>query len=133
MIFPARLYVTVDEVLTNAGRVASDDPTSDPRDVARANGIAELASIIVESVVGHAGVVRHLLPTTVDATSGEATDRPPSGAHEAALTISADLWRRPSTPGGYFQVADYVGRMAVDPASPVLALLTPYKESWSIA
>lgn len=132
MIRPARLYVTADEVLTIAGRPVAGDPTSDPRDVTRAEGLAELASIIVEHVVGERGVTLHLLALQPTAT-GEPTDPPPAGAHEAALTIANDLWRRPTTPGGYFQVVDYVGRLAQDPASPVLALLAPYRESWAIA
>ena len=103
MIAPARLYVTADEILTLAGRPSGD--VADPRDLIRADGLAELASIIVESVVGDAGVIRHLLPF-------DETAPPPSGAHEAALTIANDLWRRPTTPGGYFQVVDYVGRLA---------------------
>lgn len=127
MIQPARLYVTADEVLTVAGRLPATDPNADPRDVIRADGVAELASIIVETVVGDKGVIRHLLPT------GVPNERVPAGAHEAALTIANDLWRRPTTPGGYFQVVDYVGRLAQDPASPVLLMLSPYRESWSIA
>ena len=105
MIQPARLYVTADEILMIAGRPVAPNPATDPRDVIRADGIAELASIIVEHIVGEAGVIRHLLPVSEDAP-------PPSGAHEATLTIGNDLWRRPTTPGGYFQVVDYVGRFS---------------------
>jgi len=121
MIRPARLYVTAAEVLEVVGR-----PADSAADLTRAEGVAELASIIVEHYVGSAGVTRHLLPLGQD-------EPPPSGAHEAALGIAADLWRRPSTPGCYFQVVDYVGRLAADPASSVAALLAPYRESWSIA
>lgn len=119
MIIPARLYVTADQVLADQARTG----TTDANQLARADAIAELASIVVEHVVGHAGTVAHLVGPEVV----------PAGAAEAARTVASDLWRRPSTPGGYFQVADYVGRLAADPASSVLALLAPYRESWAIA
>ena len=58
----------------------------------------------------------------------------PDAVAEAALTIASDLWRRPSTPGGYFQVADYVGRLSKDPAEPVAILLDALgRESWPVA
>ena len=130
MIFPVRLYVTADEVLTAGGR----DPTSaTAAELHRAGEVAELASIVVEHIVGEAGVIAHLMPGELDPVTEQPVKPPPSGAHIAAVTIAGDLWRRPSTPGGYFQVADYVGRLSADPGSPVLALLTPYRESWSIA
>lgn len=120
MIRPARLYVTPAEVLAMVGRDGTD-----PADVARSSSVAELASIVVEHVVGSAGVTRHLLSMGQD-------EPVPSGAHEAALTIANDIWRRPSTPGGYFQVVDYVGRLSADPATQVFTLLAPYRESWAI-
>lgn len=58
----------------------------------------------------------------------------PANVRRAALTIAGDLWRRPSTPGGYFQVRDYVGRLAQDPTSPVLVELNALgRDAWPIA
>lgn len=58
----------------------------------------------------------------------------PATVRLAALTIAADLWRRPETPGGYFQVADYVGRLAQDPTAPVIAALNALgRLEWPIA
>jgi len=58
----------------------------------------------------------------------------PACVNEAATTIAVDLWRRPTTPGGYFQVADYVGRLAQDPTSPVVVLLNALgRLEWPIA
>lgn len=127
MVKPARLYVTALEVLDAAGR-----PNPTPAESTRADSVAELVSIIVEHAVGEAGVIAHLLPADVDDT-GTPTDPPPSGAHEAALAMAPDVWRRVSAPGGYFSVADYVGRLNQDPAQSALLLLAPYRESWSIA
>lgn len=57
----------------------------------------------------------------------------PACVRRAALTIAGDLWRRPSTPGGYFQVRDYVGRLAQDPSSPVVVELQALgREAWPI-
>jgi len=58
----------------------------------------------------------------------------PEAVIEAALTIAADLWRRPATPGGYFQITDFVGRLALDPAAPVAIQLDSIgRESWPVA
>lgn len=58
----------------------------------------------------------------------------PDAVTEAALTIAADLWRRPTSPGGYFQVVDYVGRLALDPAGPVAVLLDSIgRLEWPVA
>ena len=79
--------------------------------------------------------------TVVDSYYGTATvsaklvDPPwPAVVVEAATTIAVDMWRRPSTPGGYFQVADYVGRLSKDPTEPVAILLDALgRESWPVA
>jgi hypothetical protein len=89
-------------------------------DITRADATAASANLVVEHVVGNRGVAEHLL--------GD-----PECVAEPALTIALDLWRRPSTPGGYFQVSDYVGRLAQDPAAPVLAQLAMFRESWPVA
>jgi len=58
----------------------------------------------------------------------------PAAVSEAALTIGVDIWRRVTTPGGYFQVADYVGRLAIDPTSSVGVLLDSIgRERWPVA
>ena len=50
------------------------------------------------------------------------------------MAIAVDVWRRPSTPGGYFQVADYVGRLSADPTSSVTVLLDSIgREAWPVA
>lgn len=116
----ARLYATADELLAELGKV-NDGPAG--ANYARATIVTDAASWIVESVVGAVGVVAHLIGPT----------DPPAGAHLAALALGVDLWARPSAPGGYFQLADYAARLAADPAASVLALLTPYRETWAIA
>jgi hypothetical protein len=58
----------------------------------------------------------------------------PDAVTEAALTIGSDVWRRTTTPGGYFQVADFVGRLSADPTSSVAVLLDSIgREWWPIA
>jgi hypothetical protein len=58
----------------------------------------------------------------------------PANVRRAALSIGGDLWRRPATPGGYFQVRDYVGRLAQDATSPVIVELNALgREAWPIA
>jgi hypothetical protein len=50
----------------------------------------------------------------------------PEAVIEAALTIA--------TPGGYFQITDFVGRLALDPAGPVAIQLDSIgRESWPVA
>jgi hypothetical protein len=100
-------------------------PASDPR-VAR---VVAATSQVIDAYYGTVTVAAMLrLP--------DGADLPviPAGVNEAALTIALDLWRRPSTPGGYFQVSDYVGRLAQDPTAPVVVLLNSLgRLSWPIA
>lgn len=100
---------------------------ADPR-LAR---VVDATSQIVDAYYGSATVAARLrLP--------DGSDLPviPQCVEEAALTIATDLWRRPTTPGGYFQVSDYVGRLAQDPTAPVVVLLNALpngRAAWPIA
>lgn len=111
-------YVTVDELKAILKLVDGDD--------ARAATVCAAANEIVFQAVGQAGANAYLAVPVEPATY-------PAAAREAALAIATDLWRRPKSPGGVFQVADYVGRLALDPATPVMALISTMRLSWSIA
>ena len=114
------LYITPDEL---AGAVAR--PPDDPR----LTRVCQAASTVVDAYYGAATVAARL--RNPDGT--DLATVPPVVA-EAALTIATDLWRRPTTPGGYFSVADYVGRLAQDPAAPVVVLLDAIgREAWPVA
>ena len=98
-------------------------------DPARITRVIDAASRIVDHYYGSATVTARLRPPAVPEVGPY-----PSAVTEATVTIAADLWRRPTTPGGYFQVADYVGRLAQDPTSPVVALLDSLpRDAWPVA
>lgn len=114
------LYVTPAELGPVVG-VQPDDP--------RLTRVCESVSTIVDAYYGSATVAAKL-------RNPDGSDLPsvPSVVAEAALTIGTDLWRRPTTPGGYFSVADYVGRLAQDPTAPVVILLNSIGlEAWPIS
>ncbi len=113
-------YVTVDDVVRITG-AAPDDP--------RVPRVIAATSSIVDHFYGAVTVAARL-------RNPDGTDLAvvPDVVAEAALTIAADLWRRPTTPGGYFQVSDYVGRLAQDPTSSVVALLNALgRLEWGVA
>jgi len=106
---------------------------ADPAEVARLLGVAvddprlervcSATDAVVDSYYGAATVAAKL-----------PAEPWPAVVVEAATTIAMDAWRRLSTPGGYFQVADYVGRLSKDPAEPVAILLDALgRESWPVA
>lgn len=107
-------YVTTDELAALVGA----DPAN-----------PDLATVCADT----SAVVDHYYgPVTVAAKL--AAPPWPDCVRRAALGIAGDLWRRPSTPGGYFAVRDYVGRLARDPTSPVQAELDALgRETWPIA
>lgn len=92
----------------------------------RLERVCSLASWIVFAFVGQAGADVWLQPPVDPATY-------PAAAVESALAIAIDLWRRPTAPAGYVQVADYVGRLAQDPTSPVASQLSLMRLSWPIS
>lgn len=111
---PAAPYVDPDLLAEQLGL----DPL-DPRVM----DVCLAASQIIDSYYGEATVTAKLV----------APPWPPPVA-EAALTIATDLWRRPSAPGGYFQVVDYVGRLTLDPTLSVAVLLDSIgRLEWPIA
>jgi len=110
---PRDPYVTTAELAELVG--------ADPADPNLAVVVAD-ASAVVDHYYGNATIAAKLAAPPWPAT-----------VRRAALTIAGDLWRRPSTPGGYFQVRDYVGRLAQDPTSPVIAELNALgREAWPI-
>ena len=112
---PRPPYVDATELATLLGVPADDE---------RLARIVDAVTEVVDRYYGALTVAMHL-----------AGPEYPPALTEAALTIAADLWRRPSTPGGYFQIVDFVGRLAADPASPVADLLNSAvpRERWPIA
>lgn len=112
---PRAPYVEVAELARLLG-VPEDDP--------RLVRVTESVSQIVDRYYGKLTVAAHLIEPPW-----------PPALTEAALTIAADLWRRPAAPAGYFQIVDFVGRLALDPASPVATLLDSAipRERWPIA
>jgi hypothetical protein len=111
---PRESYVDTAELAKLLG-VAPDDP--------RLERVAAATDRIVDGYYGAATVAAKLPAPPW-----------PAAVQEAALTIATDLWRRPTTPGGYFQVADYVGRLSLDPAAPVVILLDSIgRLEWPIA
>lgn len=116
--------VTVGEYVTGGELVAVLKLAAG--DLARADTVAAAANLIVFQAVGQAGANAYLAPPVEPATY-------PAAAREAALAIAVDLWRRPKSPGGVFQVADYVGRLALDPVAPVMVLISTMRLSWPIA
>lgn len=114
------LYVTPDELAALVGA-----PPTDPR-VAR---VCAASSQVVDAYYGTKTVAAKLRNP-----DGSDLAVVPDTVAEAALTIGVDLWRRPTTPGGYVEVADYVGRLSQDPTSPVLVSLNALgREAWPIA
>jgi hypothetical protein len=114
------LYVTTDQLKALVG--AGADP-------ARLDTVCVAASAVVDHYYGTVTVAAKLRQP-----DGTALAVVAPAVAEAALTIAADLWRRPTTPGGYFSVADYVGRLAQDPASSVVALLNALgREAWPVS
>ncbi|HEY6416336.1 MAG TPA: hypothetical protein VIX41_08865 [Acidimicrobiales bacterium] len=117
---PEPTYVTPEDLTALVGSGA---------DPARVERVCDTASRIVDHYYGAATVTAKLRQA-----DGSPLDVVPSCVIEACLTIAVDVWRRPTTPGGYFQVADYVGRLSQDPTSPVVALLNALgREEWPIA
>jgi hypothetical protein len=107
-------YVDTAELAATLG-VSADD--------ARLDRVASATSAVIDAYYGAATVAAKLVAPPW-----------PDAVVEAALTIAQDLWRRPSTPGGYFQVSDFVGRLASDPAAPVSILLDSIgRLEWPIA
>jgi hypothetical protein len=95
-----------------------------PPDSPRLERVCSATDAVVDAYYGSATVASRLPP-----------DQPwPAVVVEAATVIAEDVWRRISLPGGYFQVADYVGRLSRDPADPVAVLLDALgRESWPVA
>ena len=121
MADPRPPYVDVAELAKLLG-VAPDDP--------RLARVAAATSTVIDSYYGRATVAAKL-PDVVDPDPWPPW---PSVVVEAAMTIATDLWRRPSTPGGYFQVVDYVGRLSNDPTSQVATLLDSLgRLEWPVA
>lgn len=115
------LYVDVAELAKLLG-VAPDDP--------RLERVATAAGSVVDAYYGAATVTARL----PDVAAGDPWPPWPAPVVEAATTIAVDLWRRPTTAGGYFQVADFVGRLANDPASSVSILLDSLgRLEWPVA
>jgi hypothetical protein len=114
------LYVEPDELGPAVGR---------PPDDTRVVRVCQAASTVVDAYYGSTTVAAKLRNP-----DGSDLDTVPAVVAEAALTIATDLYRRPTTPGGYFSVADYVGRLAQDPAAPVVVLLDALgREAWPVA
>jgi len=113
---PREPYVTVTEVAAALGV----DPADTDGRVARA---VDAAGQIIDAYYGSATVELRLPAPPW-----------PAPVIEAALVIAQDVWRRRSTPGGYFQVVDFVGRLSLDPASSVSQMLDSIgRESWPVA
>ena len=111
---PAAPYVEPTELASFLG--------ADPADP-RLTRVCLAASQIIDAYYGGATVAAKLVAPPW-----------PDPVIEAALAIAADLWRRPTAPGGYFQVVDFVGRLAADPASPVTVLLDSIgRLEWPVA
>lgn len=110
------LYVTPAELAAVIGTKA-DDP--------RLAAWCAQASQVVDHYYGTATVAERL------------TAAPwPECVTGAAVTIAADLSRRPTAPGGYFDATDYTARLAQDPTSSVVALLNALpggRVGWPIA
>ena len=116
-----RPYVDVDELAKLLG-VSPDDP--------RLARVAAATSTVIDGYYGRATVAAKL-PDVVDP---DPWPEWPAVVVEAAMAIAVDIWRRPSTPGGYFQVADYVGRLSADPTSSVATLLDSLgRLEWPVA
>ena len=114
------LYVTPDELAAAVGTDAG---------VARVTRVCQATATVVDAYYGSATVAARLRNP-----DGSDLAEVPAVVAEAALTIATDLWRRPTTPGGYFSVADYVGRLAQDPTAPVVVLLDALgREAWPVA
>lgn len=110
---PREPYVTTDELAELVGA----DPTDPKLDVVCAD-----TTTVIDDYYG-----------TLTVTDKLAAPPWPATVRRAALTIAGDLWRRPATPGGYFQVRDYVGRLAQDPTSPVIVELNALgRSAWPI-
>jgi hypothetical protein len=110
---PRPPYVTTDELAELVG--------ADPTDPTLELVVADVTAV-VDAYYGSMTVTARL-----------AAPPWPANVRRAALTIAGDLWRRPATPGGYFQVRDYVGRLAQDPTSPVIVELNALgREAWPI-
>jgi hypothetical protein len=113
---PREPYVAVAEVAAALGV----DPADTDGRVARA---VDTAGQIIDSYYGAATVAARLPAPPW-----------PAPVIEAALVIAQDVWRRRSTPGGYFQVVDFVGRLSLDPANSVAMLLDSIgREVWPVA
>ena len=111
---PREPYVTTDELAELVG-AAPDDPNLEL--------VCADVTQVIDAYYGSMTVTAKLIAPPW-----------PANVRRAALSIAGDLWRRPSTPGGYFQVRDYVGRLAQDPTSPVIVELNALgRESWPIA
>jgi len=94
-----------------------------PADSPRLARVVDATTVVIDSYYGAATVAARLPAPPW-----------PAPVIEAAFTIAQDLWRRPSAPGGYFQVSDFVGRLALDPAAPVAVLLDSIgRLSWPVA
>jgi len=94
-----------------------------PPDNPRLVRVVDATNVVIDSYYGAATVALRLPAPPW-----------PAPVVEAAFTIAQDLWRRPSSPGGYFQVSDFVGRLALDPAGPVAVLLDSIgRIEWPIA
>lgn len=114
------LYVTPAELAPVVGV-----PVDDPRVVR----VCATASTIVDAYYGSTTVAAKL-------RQPDGSDLPevPPTVGEAAGVIALDVWRRLTTPGGYFTVADYVGRLPQDPTSPVVVLLDALgRLAWPVA
>jgi len=121
-------------------------PICDPASVAAVLGYTDVPDTCVDAAATADAVVRHwygstwptveAMLTAVDTdpvTAGDADVARAAAVRSAATAVGVDVHRRPTTPGGYFQVADYVGRLSLDPAHPVSVQLGTAGRSWGMA
>lgn len=115
-------YVDVAELAKALG-VAPDDP--------RLVRVTATTSRVIDAYYGSLTVATRL---PYDTENPPDPHEWPAEVVEAAFAIAIDVWRRPSTPGGYFQVADYVGRLSADPTGHAATLLDSLgRLEWPVA
>lgn len=113
-------YVDRAELARLVGSTADDE---------RLGPVCDDTDMVVDHYYGSRTVAAKLRDT-----DGNVIDPVPACVARAALTIAVDLWRRPTLPGGYVQLTDYVGRLAQDPTSSVTAELNALgRLGWGVA
>ena len=107
---------------------------ADPATVAATLGLDAADPAVLAAVAAADAVVRHWYGTAWDDVAADTDPDRAQARTTAANTVAVDVYRRPTTPGGYFAVADYVGRLSRDPTSPVAALLAAGgPRAWGVA